>query len=156
MLFLLIGLTACDSDDDTEESVDEPEIQEVTEIEEPEADTTDEVETDDENAANFQVLYDMTSKMMAALGSADATNMDAVIAAFEQTVSITDAVVSNDAHSQLTRDLASVMYEMSIAQLGLIVDNQDEIPVDTLEPLVQVAIENIHDSHVIFEQRLGD
>ena len=162
-LLLFVGLTACGgSSDENEETVDTSEIEEVTEEDESETDEIndiedeEEVETDNENTVNFQLLYDMTSEMMATLDSADATNMEAVIAAFEQTVTIADTVASNEAHSQLTRDLANVIYGMATSQFELMVDNQDEIPVDALEPMIQVAINNILESHVIFEQNLGE
>lgn len=168
-LILFIGLAACDSDNNNTNENDTPDVAEENaeeeEIEDEDEDEVDEIdeaddetdETTDEDSADFQLLYNMTAEMMAVLYAIDdSTDFDAVLSAFEEIVSISDAVVENETHSEATRGFAYVVLDMSISQAELFAENQDELRGDDLELLIQIGIDNIQGIHDIFEENLGE
>jgi len=142
MFGLVVALTACNNGDEYPyESTPETEV----------GYEEDNNLTEDDNVANFEVLYAMTSELLYDLENINLEEIDAFKATLEDAVSIASTVVSNEQLSQLTRDLAGVVHELTLGHLQSFHDFSDEITIDVLTELQPILIDNIQGIHAQFQ-----
>lgn len=149
MFGLVVALTACNNGDEYPyESTPETE---VGYEEDNNLTDDDNVANEDDNVANFEVLYAMTSELLYDLENINLEEIDAFKATLEDAVSIASTVVSNEQLSQLTRDLAGVVHELTLGHLQSFHDFSDEITIDVLTELQPILIDNIQGIHAQFQ-----
>ena len=158
-LFMLtmVGMVALVACNNTEPEADYPEVSidtttpdvDSTDIYEDNEDYPQEIDAND-NAANFEVLYAMTSQLLYEAENINVEDVDAFTATLQNAIAITSAVVEDESLTQFTRDLASVVYELAVNHMSM----ADDFTIELLPVIQPIIWDNFYGLHIQFVAQL--